>query len=109
MDGKVKEWLGADNLLAKRISARIVRERELRVRGRADARLQIHYPDVNDREAIHRVLSHYRVNTFYLIHNKYWSGRFNDLLKVMMQDSRVQFQGTRTFKGIDVLKFRVLS
>jgi len=109
MERKVKELLGNESQPVERISARIARELELRSQERAHARLLIHYADVNDREAVYQTLSRHHVKSFYLIHNRYWSGRFQNLFKVVMEDSRVQFQGTRSFKGLEMLKFSVVS
>ena len=109
LEGRVKRLLGGKNLLAKTISAGIEREVQFRNQERAHARLLIHYPNIDDTEAVYRALSRQNVKTFYLIHNRYWPGRFKKLLKIVMEDARVQFQSNRSLKGIEIFKFRVVS
>ena len=56
-------------------------------------------------ENVHEVLSKSGARKFYLIHNKYWSGRFNDVFKNLLKDPGLQYHNKQSFKGIDVHSF----
>ena len=69
----------------------------------ANARFLVFYSNKN----IYEKLSSNNIKTFYLIHNRYWSGNFKSLLKDVMKDARFQLIDTNSFKGIEIYKFRV--
>ena len=62
-----------------------------------------------DRTEFLNLLSVNKIDTFYLIHNRYWAGRFYRLFRNVRKDRRFQLLGKTSFKGIEIFKFRVLS
>lgn len=68
-------------------------------------RLQIY--QISSLQGIHNLLSTNNIKMFYLIKIKFWIGNFNDLLKNLMKEQRFQFINSQSFKGLEILEFKV--
>ena len=102
---KLKQLSLEDNHFVKKFSLDLTNSIQSRREEIANARLLIIYSNKNIREKLYGN----KVKTFYLIHNKYWSGDFRNLFKDVIKDSRFQLVGANSFKGLEILKFRVVS
>ncbi|HJY80413.1 MAG TPA: glycosyltransferase family 39 protein, partial [Candidatus Binatia bacterium] len=60
-----------------------------------------------DAEGFERMLSVDGVRAFYLIHNRYWGGAFNEVFQRLKDDKRFSLVNSRSFKGLDVYTFRL--
>jgi hypothetical protein len=74
----------------------------------ANAKLIIHYPGQDGTESMSETLSRERTQVFYVAANWKWQEDPNSLASKVVQDPKFQLQSRRTFKGIDIFKFRVL-
>lgn len=60
-----------------------------------------------DAEGFERMLSVDGVRAFYLIHNRYWEGAFNEVFQRLKDDKRFSLVNSRSFKGLDVYTLRL--
>jgi len=106
---KAKLLAGEDNYFVKKLSFDLYDYLQALRNKIANAKLLIFYRNENNKENIYETLFANNEKTFYLIHNRYWSGNFKALSESVMKDSRFQLVGVKSFKGLEIFKFRVVS
>ena len=106
---KAYRLVGEDNYFAKKLSFYLSNYLQVMREAIANAKLLIFYRNKNNKKNIYENLSDNNEKTFYLIHNRHWSGSFKALSESVMKDSRFQLVGVKSFKGLEIFKFRVVS
>ena len=106
---KAFRLVGEDNYFSKKLSFYLSNYLQVIGEEIADAKLLIFYRNKNNKKNIYEALSANNEKTFYLIHNRYWSGNFKALSESVMKDPRFQLMGTQSFKGIEIFKFMLVS
>lgn len=54
---------------------------------------------------IHDKMLRDKTQRLYLIHNKYWSSGFEDVLSELEADTRFEYKSIQSFKGLDIYRF----
>jgi hypothetical protein len=62
---------------------------------------------VDHAQAMVDALVHRRAGEFYLLHDKFWPGEFDQLFKEITADRRFSRLGVEQFRGIEIYRFRL--
>jgi hypothetical protein len=104
---QIQRVLGADHPIANIVSAEVEEYSQSMVERHTQARLFIRYVDTNDLEPLNETLTDSNVSNIYFVHNRYWSGEFEDLFEMIVRNPRITTQASVDFKGIEIYKFGV--
>lgn len=77
--------------------------------GRPEAKALIAYVSRNGERSLADRLRRDHTDTCYLIEDRYWGNGFNQLLAAVTKDPAFQLLAQRSFKGLNVFKFRLLA
>ncbi len=102
---KLEQLFGEKNYLFKVLSSEINKYITSITKETYEARIIIHY--VNKKEDINKILIDNNKEVLYLVHNKYWSSGFDNLVKNITEDFRFNLLGKQSFQGLEIFKFNV--
>jgi len=113
VSNKTLRWLEElsekSNYFAKKFYRDLTKHIQLRKERIANAQSLICYDNNINENYIYDTTSLNNVKTFYLVHKINHRRDFRSLLEGVMMDSRFQLVDTKSFKGIEIYKFRVNS
>jgi 4-amino-4-deoxy-L-arabinose transferase-like glycosyltransferase len=102
-----KKVLGKNHFWGRKLSFEIEKEIQHRQEQITHARGFIYYEFKGDEQNQSKAVSPGNMRQFYLLHNRFWSGRFKNLLEEIEKSPKYQLEDKRCFKGIEVYKFNV--